>query len=212
MFKPLVDISDTQILFEKRLQNIGTPGLIVVTLIVLAVLAVLVAAAESQNQWAAATEKWWAFVSTAFTILGGTVGLWFVWLKFIRTREFAPRLDVTLTAGKAFLTDTDGMLHWCGVRLENKGTVSVDYDIEVVPLLHPGSASSPSPALQSLAPTADGKTPIVDVGTSAYEHYVTPIPLNSAQAVTFQVRVVQGQYTWRGCITQSNLKEQPASK
>ncbi len=206
MFRPLLDVPNDQIALEKRLQNLGTPGLIVVTLIVLAV---LVAIAPSQNQWAKDTEQWWSFISTAFTVLGGTVGLWFVWLKFIRAREFAPRLDVTLTAGKVFLTDSYGNLHWCGVRLDNKGTVSVDCRIEVIPLLHHNDASSAIDALQPLAPAAAGTTQTVDVGTSAYEHFVTHIPLVSAQAVTFQVKVTHEQYTWRGCITQSNLKEPP---
>ncbi|MCC6805515.1 MAG: hypothetical protein IT319_21725 [Anaerolineae bacterium] len=206
MFRSLLDVPNDQISLEKRLQNLGTPGLIVVTLIVLAI---LVAVAPSVNQWATTTEKWWGFVSTAFTVVGGTVGLWFVWLKFIRAREFAPRLDVALTAGKSFLTDADGMLHWCGVRMENKGAVSVDYEIEVLPLLHLGSASSPGTVLQPLAPAATGSTPKVDVGGSAYEHFITAVPLSNAQAVTFQVKVKQGQYVWRGCITQSNLKEPP---
>lgn len=209
MFRSLLDVPNDQISLEKRLQNLGTLVLILATLIVLAV---LVAVAPSLNEWASTTEKWWGFVSTAFTVGGGTVGLWFVWLKFIRAREFAPKLDVTLTAGKAFLTDADGMLHWCGVRMENKGTVSVNYEIEVVPLLHLGGASSLGTALQPLAPAATGSTPKVDVGGSAYEHFISAIPLTSAQVVTFQVKVTQGQYVWRGCITQSNLKETPAAK
>lgn len=209
MFRPLVNIPNEQIEFEKRLQNLGTPLLILVTLIFLGL---LVALAPSQNQWAKDTGEWWTFVSTAFTVAGGTIGLWFVWLKFIRTRGFAAKLDVTLTAGKVFLNDTDGMLHWCGVRMENKGMVSVDYTVEVTPTRHLGTIASVDPNLSPLVTAADGETAKVDVGTSVYEHYITTIKLGDAQAVTFQVSVKQGRHIWSGCITQSNLKEQPAAK
>ncbi len=205
-FTRLTQIPKQQYDTEKWLQTKGTAILIVATLVVLAILAAL---ASAVNQWATNTEKSWSFVSTASTILGGAVGLWFVWLKFIRTRDFAPKLDLTLTAGSVFLSSDEGNLHWCDVKLENKGTVAIDYQIEVVPLLYHAGRSIMGIPLASLVPKDSEMKSLVDVGATSYEHFLAPIGLEDAQAVTFQVKVWDGETYWWSHITASNLKPQP---
>ena len=104
-FKPRGQVSIQQTAFEKWLKDKGTALLIAMTLAALIILAII---ALPLNQWASETEKYWAFIATTSTILGGAVGLWFVWARSIRARGFAAKLDITLTTGKVFLADTRG--------------------------------------------------------------------------------------------------------
>lgn len=191
---------------ERRVKNRGIVMLIVVTLLMVVALLLI---AEPLNQWTSETEKYWMFISTASTIIGGSVGLWFVWLKFIRARDFAPKVDITLTAGKVFLSESEGNLHWCDVRLENRGTVALVYRMNVSYMLYRNGDTVPGETLESLVPDDDLWKSVVDVGATSYDHYIVRIPFDQAQAVIFQVRVWgdDQQTDWWNHITVSNARE-----
>ena len=54
------------------------------------------------------------------------------------------------------------------MKLENKGTVTIYYQISVIPIFHKDGISKRGAQLVSLVPVSDRAKPNVDVGATSY--------------------------------------------
>lgn len=198
----------TQLEFEKKALNFGTPAVIGLTLVALIG---VIYGAKSLNAWAGSTEKTWSFISNLVTISGTIVGLWFVWIKFFQQRESAAKLEITPTSGKIPLPDHSGHLHWLNLKLENKGNHAIqNYQLVVQPIYHQaGAAKIAAHAMVQFPNSHAGNTrsAVIDVGAASFEHGYLTVKLAEAEAVTFVIEVTAAQTKWRNGITVSNAIE-----
>ena len=192
-------------LFEKKLLRIGIILIVGLTAVVFIVLALL---AQSLNQWAVNTEKFWSLLLTVSKIVGGAIGLWFIWLKFIKTREFALKIEIIPTNGKIFLPDRNSYLHWLNIKLENKGTAAaVAYLISVTPIFHRDNITVYGDELKPCGQESNSLVGIVDIGAASYEHYTLLISELEAQAITFKIKVTVNSSAWLNYMTVPNIYE-----
>lgn len=206
--QPKAEVPTTQLEFEKKALNLGTP--VVVGLTLMALLGVIYAA-KSLNAWAGSTEKTWSFISNLVTISGTIVGLWLIWIKFFQQRESAAKLEITPTSGKIPLPDHSGNLHWLNLKLENKGNQAIqNYQLAVETLYHQaGIAKTAASAMVQFTntPAGDTRSSVIDVGAASFEHGYLTVRLAEAEAVTFVIEVTAAQTKWRNGITVSNAIE-----
>lgn len=205
MVQPFVDISKKDSDNEESLAGKGTGVVIGLSLLAILILALV---SGQVAEWAAKTEKFWSFVNTAVTLLGVVVGLWLVWVKFFRAREFASRLEVTATAGRIPLGASGKILHWVNVKLENKGADAVrGYTIEATPTLHLANGTDVTGAnLAWQGQPSSGSTRVLDVACAQQEHLTTQIAEADAAAVTFHVQVTAGNSKWHTFVSVPNSK------
>ena len=204
-FQPQAEVPTTQLEFEKKALNFGTPAVAVLTLVGLLG---IIYSAQSLNAWAQSTEKTWSFISNLVTISGTIVGLWLIWIKFFQQRESAAKLEITPTSGKIPLPDKSGNLHWLNLKLENKGNQAIqNYHLVVQPLYHrAGAATNATHATVQFTRPPSGKTrsSIIDVGAASFAHCYLTVPGAEAEAITFYIEVAAEQTKWSNGVTVSN--------
>jgi hypothetical protein len=207
-FDTLTEIPTVSLIREKIW---GWGGALLLLVVIIAGAALLFSQAQPLSQWATETEKYWAFIGTLTTVITAGIGLWFVWIRFIRKRDYALKLDITPTAGQIYLPDNQSFFHWCNVKLENKGAAAILYTLSVAPILFKGQTSTVLGDLTPATPLTNSY-PVVDVGTIAEEHFTKIVPTADAEVVTFRIKVTAGEATWWSHITVSNVHEpkQPA--
>ena len=207
-FQPQAEVPTTQLEFEKKALNFGTPVVVGLTL---AALIGVIYAAQSLNAWAQNTEKTWSFISNLVTISGTIAGLWLIWLKFFKQRENAAKLEITPTSGKIPLPDHSGNLHWLNLKLENKGNQAIqNYQLAVQPLYHQAGTAklATAAAVQFSIPHANkARAAVIDVGAASFEHGYLTVKLAEAEAVTFVIEVTAAQTKWYNGVTVSNAIE-----
>ena len=192
--------------FERKLRTTVTEYLAVVLILLLGVLLIL-SSLPVVKTWATDAKALWDLISIVVTSGGTIIGLWFIWLKFVDTRGFASKLEITCTPTKAVLPKTQSNVHALTIKLENKGTLAIeDYEINVSVYLHKGGdiAQSPTPQTGPLLLREPGGGATIDVGAASYAQYVTHVSLEQADAITFMVDVVAQEQHWQNFITVSN--------
>jgi hypothetical protein len=168
------------------------------------------------RDWAKDAEKYWGNFSTLVTTGSTVAGLWFVWLKFIRARDFASKVEISFTSAKFPLEDNTGNIHAINIKIENKGTVAIKkYELEPILYFHKKSISStPVPQTPHLfldesgkkQHTADAKVLILDVGAYSFAHYVIQAATHDADAITFGIKMKcnNDDVEWQNFVTISN--------
>jgi hypothetical protein len=201
-FNPLTEVPTISLIREKIW---GWGGALALAIIIIIAAILLFSQAQPLSQWATVTEKYWMFIGTLTTVIAAGIGLWFVWIRFIRKREYALKLDITPTAGQIYLPDSSSFFHWCNVKLENKGAAAIIYTISVIPILFKGQSSTILGELQAATPITDSFS-VVDVGAIAEEHFTKIIPTADAEVITFRIKITAGEATWWSHITVPNVR------
>jgi hypothetical protein len=202
---------------EKRSTTSGTlllSGLIVVALISLVYISTL----KETKKWSEDTEKYWANVSTLVTTSGAIAGLWFVWFKFVRARNFAQKVEISFSSDKILLENGIENLHVISIKLDNKGLKSIEkYKLEPELYFHKESVSiNPVDKVDChLFPdqfstsrqSSDQFIPILDVGSCSFAHCVFKVGKVQADAITFGLKMtaIDSKVEWKNFITISNI-------
>jgi hypothetical protein len=169
------------------------------------------------KDWSTNSEKYWSNISALVTTSATIAGVWFVWLKFIRARNFAQKVEISLSPTRILLEKNSSNLHAIDIKIENKGSSSItNYSLEPELYIHKDSINSiPNERVTShLFGNKSRKILRLDVGACSFAHYVVQIDGDKADAITFGIKMKNNndKVEWENFITISNaLKPEKSS-
>ena len=160
------------------------------------------------NQWINERSEYWGFVFDLFRVVVVVLGAYGAWVLFFQKRETESKLDLTCLVTKISKPNGEGNLFGLNVRLENKGQVPIKYSVpRVRQILFKNEIEKPQAAdycKNTRRVLYDETVSILNVGSTAYEHYTADVKTDDAYAIIFRISVTDGKNTWRNYATITN--------